>query len=894
MKRKQPHFYLNFITCVLVAAYTWNVSANEKDTQTLETINVSTQKPKERKDNEVTGLGKIVKTAESISREQVLSIRDLTRYDPGISVVEQGRGASSGYSIRGMDRNRVALNVDGLPQSQSYMAQRPMIVREGYAGTGAINELEYENVKAIEISKGASSSEYGNGALAGAVAFQTKTADDVIREGESWGLQTKNAYSGKNKSFTHSLAIAGKNKGFEALLIYTDRTGKETQVHKDALRGVQHYKRRLSVPNNENNYFVLQDECPSGDYDLCKVNAKPMVSDVVQMEAVSPSDYTGEHRIAPNPMKYGSQSWFFRPGYHFSDRHYLGGVLEYTKQKYDTRDMTIPAYIRDREQRAYDAVGIYHGNNYQEYQYSHELLGFAYGRGIFYDEHHKKSRIGMEYIYQNPQNNGWIDKLKLSFDRQNIALNSYFQQTHCSPYPSVSKSCRPDVSKPYSYYFTDRHLYTEKHNVIQLHFEKKIDTSLGAHQFGADVGLDYFQSNLKHSDYQEQRVVASRDVIYKKGRNGYQPTPYYYRVKENTLTHKDYCDYVGDTYNYQTCTGRKIKGKSYYLAVRDNMALTRYIDLGIGGRYDVYKTHTDDPLIAQGHYRQFSWNSGIVLKPTDWLDLSYRISTGFRVPSFDEFYGWRAGLKDAYVAKLEPEKSRNQEWGVTLKGDVGSVEVSYFSNAYRDLIAFGESLHKDGKTGKGDYGFHNVQNAKLVGVNVLAQLDWHQLWNRIPYGLYSTFAYNRMKVKDRQINPYLGYVTNTLFDTIQPTRYVVALGYDHPSSKWGVNATYTHSAAKSNSELLGTRALGAHSRDVKATKKLTRPWHTVDLSGYIALHPSAILRLGVYNLFNYRYVTWESVRQSAEGAVNQHYGVGNYARYAAPGRNYAVTLEMKF
>ena len=38
MKRKQPHFYLNFITCVLVAAYTWNVSANEKDTQTLETI----------------------------------------------------------------------------------------------------------------------------------------------------------------------------------------------------------------------------------------------------------------------------------------------------------------------------------------------------------------------------------------------------------------------------------------------------------------------------------------------------------------------------------------------------------------------------------------------------------------------------------------------------------------------------------------------------------------------------------------------------------------------------------------------------------------------------------------------------------------------------------------
>ncbi len=113
------------------------------------------RKLRDRKDNEVTGLGKIIKTSESISREQVLNIRDLTRYDPGISVVEQGRGVSSGYSIRGMDRNRVALLVDGLHQTQSYVVQSPLVARSGYSGTGAINEIEYENVKAVEISKGA-------------------------------------------------------------------------------------------------------------------------------------------------------------------------------------------------------------------------------------------------------------------------------------------------------------------------------------------------------------------------------------------------------------------------------------------------------------------------------------------------------------------------------------------------------------------------------------------------------------------------------------------------------------------------------------------------------------------------------------------------------------------
>lgn len=57
-----------------------------------------------------------------MDKELVLGIRDLTRYDPGISVVEQGRGATSGYAMRGVDKNRVAIVVDGLSQAQSYHA----------------------------------------------------------------------------------------------------------------------------------------------------------------------------------------------------------------------------------------------------------------------------------------------------------------------------------------------------------------------------------------------------------------------------------------------------------------------------------------------------------------------------------------------------------------------------------------------------------------------------------------------------------------------------------------------------------------------------------------------------------------------------------------------------
>ena len=82
-----------------------------------------------------------------------------------------------------MDRKRISLSVDGLPQSQSYVVQGPPAAGNGYSGTGAINEVEYENVRSIEISKGSSSSEYGNGALAGAVAFQQMTLSSPVKTG---------------------------------------------------------------------------------------------------------------------------------------------------------------------------------------------------------------------------------------------------------------------------------------------------------------------------------------------------------------------------------------------------------------------------------------------------------------------------------------------------------------------------------------------------------------------------------------------------------------------------------------------------------------------------------------------------------------------------------------
>ncbi|HFC7476111.1 TPA: lactoferrin/transferrin family TonB-dependent receptor [Neisseria meningitidis] len=910
--QQQHLFRLNILCLSLMTAlpvYAGNVQAGQAQEKQLDTIQVKAKKQKTRRDNEVTGLGKLVKTADTLSKEQVLDIRDLTRYDPGIAVVEQGRGASSGYSIRGMDKNRVSLTVDGLAQIQSYTAQAALGGTRTAGSSGAINEIEYENVKAVEISKGSNSVEQGSGALAGSVAFQTKTADDVIGEGRQWGIQSKTAYSGKNRGLTQSIALAGRIGGAEALLIHTGRRAGEIRAHEAAGRGVQSFNRLVPVEDtNQYANFIVEEECESRNYETCKANPKKDVVGKDERQTVSTRDYTGPNRFLADPLSYESRSWLFRPGFRFENkRHYIGGILERTQQTFDTRDMTVPAFLTkevfDANKNPLPGYGKYAGDHkygglFTKVENDAEV-GAEYGTGVFYDETHTKSRYGLEYVYTNADKDTWADYARLSYDRQDIGLDNHFQQTHCSADGS-DKYCRPSADKPSSYYKSDRVIYGESHKLLQAAFKKSFDTAKIRHNLSVNLGFDRFGSNLRHQDYYSQ----SADRAYlpktthpdnpKISLNGSQDKPYWVSIGGGNVKKKELC--LSSSNNYADCTPRSINGKSYYAAVRDNVRLGRWADIGAGLRYDYRSTHSDDGSVSTGTHRTLSWNAGVVLKPFTWMDLTYRTSTGFRLPSFSEMYGWRSGDKIKAV-KIDPEKSFNKEAGIVFKGDFGNLEASWFNNAYRDLIVRGyEAQIKNGKEeAKGDPAYLNAQSARITGINILGKIDWNGVWDKLPEGWYSTFAYNRVRVRDIKKRADRTDIQSHLFDAIQPSRYVVGLGYDQPEGKWGVNGMLTYSKAKEITELLGSRALlNGNSRNTKATARRTRPWYIVDVSGYYTIKKHFTLRAGVYNLLNYRYVTWENVRQTVGGAVNQHKNVGVYNRYAAPGRNYTFSLEMKF
>lgn len=897
-------------------------------------LKVTFVKRAHRRSNEITGLGKVVKSSDDINEEMTLNIRDLTRYDPGISVVEQGRGATSGYAMRGVDKNRVAMLVDGLAQAQSYLTLK------SDANGGAINEIEYENIKSIELSKGASSAEYGSGALGGAVGFVTKDSSDIIKVGKDWGVDTKTAYSSKNGQFTQSVAGAVKHDKFDHLAIFTVRKGHETDIHPHAKHLTHAYNPLVGyfyVYDNStgdrlgrHSYYVI-DGCatpctpnafaqPNSD-NKARQTSPNLTGDAKEMADKIPypthyataTEYTGKERIAPNPLDYRSTSLFYKGGYRISPLHYVGGILERTQQRYDSRDMTFRSYytkddnelkvgnnlhgcFSDELKQPIGNCGIAEDGNPLSglvHRAGNEVrYGLNYAKGLFIDENHSKGRYGLSYQYDNPNKDSFADSLKVSLDRQTLELDTHRHETRCTV-GSVEK-CRASIDKPWSHYRSEQNRYTENLWLGQATWTKELQFAKAKHRLTALAGLGRTKSVLHRGNYFDEYVIGTgyqRD--YGLGTGSYDDPATYKRLSgENQLVHLEVCN--ANASDNRDCNARAIRANQAFLAVRDLITLNQYVDLGLGVRYDRHAFKSDDVWTPSRTYNNVSWNAGLSVKPTDWLVMSYRYSNGFRVPAFYELYGPRTGLadKDNPLIQAEmktrkapdPERSQNHEFGIGLRGDFGTLETSVFSNEYKGMLAIAQVK------GTSTPDFYNVQDVRLTGVNVLGKLDWYSVNNKLPDGLYSTLAYNEVKVKDRQVKDGYAIAIDPILDAVQPARVIAGLGYDSPDGKWGVGSLTTYSTAKKDNELTGNRYYGAVSVDVLSKK--SRAWYTYDLTGYYHLNDHLTLRAGIYNLANRKYSTWESVRQSTINAVNQD--TGSPARYAATGRNFVLSLEGKF
>jgi hemoglobin/transferrin/lactoferrin receptor protein len=171
-------------------------------------------------------------TADTIENNLVTDIKDLIRFEPGISVPTSparfsaalsgaGRDGNSGFTIRGMGGNRVLIIQDGVrvPDGFAFGAQA--------VGRGGYNDLDL--LKSVEILRGPASALYGSDGIAGAVSFTSKDPSDFLSSGESFGARGRVGYNSSDDSWTEGLAVAGRTGSVSGLLAYTRRDAHETE-----------------------------------------------------------------------------------------------------------------------------------------------------------------------------------------------------------------------------------------------------------------------------------------------------------------------------------------------------------------------------------------------------------------------------------------------------------------------------------------------------------------------------------------------------------------------------------------------------------------------------------------------------------------------------------------
>lgn len=217
-----------------------------------------------------------VVTSKNLDEQQVQNIADAVRFIPGVTTTDMGRFGASGFNIRGLDGDRVAITVDGLSLGETL--DPPTFVAYEFFRS-ARGGVDMDALKQIEIVKGADAIAAGSGALGGAVLFVTKDPADYLNaEGDDTHIGLTAGFSGMNDETMFSGTVANRTGKLESMVVYTRRDGNETET------------------------------------------------------GYSGADIPGGGRTIADPLEYRSNNILAKLQYQLSDAHRIGWTGEYFKQ----------------------------------------------------------------------------------------------------------------------------------------------------------------------------------------------------------------------------------------------------------------------------------------------------------------------------------------------------------------------------------------------------------------------------------------------------------------------------------------------------------------------------------------------------------------------------------
>lgn len=187
-------------------------------------------------------------TATTVSGDDLAranSMKDVVRNQPLVSAPGTAAGTTrnrssfdrsgtTGYNIRGIEGNRVGMDVDGVEMPDA--TTRPYVSRVGANTFGVGRDfIDPEMFSAVNILSGTTAAKRSAGGIGGAVSFKTKSADDYLRGDKTSYFGGKLGYDTADRSWNESVTAAGKRESLDGLVSYSRRDGHATRNNSDVV-----------------------------------------------------------------------------------------------------------------------------------------------------------------------------------------------------------------------------------------------------------------------------------------------------------------------------------------------------------------------------------------------------------------------------------------------------------------------------------------------------------------------------------------------------------------------------------------------------------------------------------------------------------------------------------
>lgn len=177
-----------------------SVAASAASSNTLDTVVVTATRTAKTVDQSMASVSVI--TRQDIEQSQALSVQELLRGVPGVSIANNGGlGKNTSVFLRGTESDHVLVLVDGIK------------VGSATSGSTAFQDIPLDQIERIEIVRGPRSSLYGSEAIGGVIQFFTRKGGGELKPRISVGAGSDETYQ-----VTAGLSGGGDNSWFNASL----------------------------------------------------------------------------------------------------------------------------------------------------------------------------------------------------------------------------------------------------------------------------------------------------------------------------------------------------------------------------------------------------------------------------------------------------------------------------------------------------------------------------------------------------------------------------------------------------------------------------------------------------------------------------------------------------